>query len=101
MRVADHVAMIHRRTDRFYARADECGRLIGDYLRFSEPQLRPPALAGALAWEGRAGNGPPFARHAVGLAAGRGHGGRIVEEQGLRLDEIFVALAGTQSVGEE
>jgi ABC-2 type transport system ATP-binding protein len=96
-RVADRVAMIHGGRVVFAAPLDEIRathrRLT---LRFPEPRPAPPALAGALAWEGSGREwtavcaGPPG-----GLRAeAEGAGGRVVEEHAVRLDEIFVARAG-------
>src|SRR5438105_2601939 len=96
-RVADRVAMIHGGRVVFAAPLDEIRathrRLT---LRFAEPRPAPPALAGALAWEGSGrawtavGAGPPGGLR----AAAEGAGGSIVEEHAVRLDEIFVARAG-------
>ncbi len=97
-RVADHVAMIHRGRIVFDAPLDEIRathhRLT---LRFAEARARPPALAGALAWEGSGREWTAVCAGApVGLrAAAEAAGGRVVEEQTLRLDEIFLARAGS------
>ena len=97
-RVADHVAMIHQGRIVFDAPLDEIRathhRLT---LQFAEPRPRPPALAGALAWEGDGREWTAVcAGSPVGLrAAAEAAGGRVVEEHGLRLDEIFMARAGT------
>jgi ABC-2 type transport system ATP-binding protein len=96
-RVADHVAMIHRGRIVFDGPLDEIRathrRLT---LRFAEPRPRPPALAGALAWEGA---GSEWTAVCAGLPGGlreaaEAAGGRVVEEHALRLDEIFLARAG-------
>jgi ABC-2 type transport system ATP-binding protein len=93
-RVVDHVAMIDKGRIVLSAAMDDIQadhrRLI---LRFEEARAQPPALAGALAWEG-AGHewsavchGPAEELHAAAATVG----GRIVEEHGVGLDEIFVA----------
>jgi ABC-2 type transport system ATP-binding protein len=97
-RVADHVAMIHQGRIVFDAPLDEIRathrRLT---LRFTDPLQRPPALAGALAWEGAGREWTAVCAGApVGLrAAAEAAGGRVVDEHALRLDEIFLARAGT------
>ncbi len=97
-RVADQVAMIQRGRIVFDAPLDEIRathrRLT---LRFAEALTRPPALAGALAWEGA---GREWTAVCAGLPAGlraeaEAAGGRVVEEHALGLDEIFLARAGT------
>lgn len=96
-RVADHVAMIHQGRIVFDAPLDEIKathrRLT---LSFTEPLSRPPALAGALAWEGAGREWTAVCAGApVGLrAAAEAAGGSVVEEHALRLDEIFLARAG-------
>lgn len=101
-RVADHVAMIHRGRIVFDGPLDEIRathrRLT---LRFAEPRPRPPALAGALAWEGA---GAEWTAVCAGLPVGlreaaEAAGGRVVEEHTLRLDEIFLVRAGTTPAG--
>src|SRR5207302_1570492 len=101
----DHVAMIDRGRIVLSAPLDELQerhrRLT---LRFAEARPRPPALAGALTWEG-AGHewtavcsGPADAFRAAADAVG----GRVVEEHGLRLDEIFVArMRARRASGQE
>src|SRR5581483_7981600 len=96
-RVADQVAMIHRGRIVFDAPLDEIRathrRLT---LRFPEPRPRPPALAGAIAWEGSGREwSAVWAGSAGGLrAAAEATGGAVVEEHDLGLNEIFVARAG-------
>ena len=93
-RVADHVAMIEDGRIALAASLDEIQtshrRLT---LHFAEARTQPPQLAGALTWQGGGHewtaihHGPagelPFAVSATG--------GRIVEECGVGLDDIFVA----------
>jgi ABC-2 type transport system ATP-binding protein len=96
-RVADHVAMIHRGRIVFDGPLDEIRathrRLT---VQFPEPRPRPPALAGALSWEGA---GREWTAVCAGLPNGlraqaEAAGGRVVEEHALRLNEIFLARAG-------
>jgi ABC-2 type transport system ATP-binding protein len=97
-RVADHVAMLHRGRIVFDAPLDEIRATHHRMtLHFAEPQPTPPALAGALSWEGAGREWTAVcAGQPAGLrAAAEAMGGRVVEEHTLRLDEIFVARAGT------
>jgi ABC-2 type transport system ATP-binding protein len=97
-RVADHVAMLHQGRLMFDASLDEIRathrRLT---LRFAEPRPAPPTLAGALAWEGAGQEWTAVCAGSPGglRAAAEAAGGRVVEEHTVRLDEIFVARAGT------
>jgi len=102
--VADHVAMILNGRVVFSGPLDEVRashrRLT---VRFAEPRPTPPALAGALAWEGSGREwSAVFAGPANGWrAAAEREGGSVVEEHDVRLDEIFVARAGAAAVAEE
>jgi ABC-2 type transport system ATP-binding protein len=96
-RVADSVAMIDKGRIVLSAPMHEIQashrRLT---LRFAEAQSQPPALAGALSWEGA---GQEWTAVCHGAAdelrtAVSATGGRIVEEHGVGLDEIFVARMG-------
>ncbi|HEY1378656.1 MAG TPA: ABC transporter ATP-binding protein [Gemmataceae bacterium] len=96
-RVADHVAMLHRGRVVFDGPLDEVRATHRRVtVQFPDPRPRPPALVGALAWEGAGREwtavcaGPPAGVRAAAEAAG----GRVVEEHAVRLDEIFVARAG-------
>jgi ABC-2 type transport system ATP-binding protein len=98
-RVSDHVAMIHQGRVVFSAALDdvkETHRCLT--LRFDEARPRPPALAGALTWEGDGRewtalcSGHPGEAHAAAAACGA----RVVGERVPSLDEIFVARAGTR-----
>jgi ABC-2 type transport system ATP-binding protein len=96
-RVVDHVAMIDRGRIVLSAAMDDIQtshrRLT---LRFAEPRSGPPSLTGALNWEGSGHewtavcHGPEEALRAAASASG----GRLVEEHGVGLDEIFVARMG-------
>ena len=91
-RVADHVAMIHNGRIVFDAPLDE---IRGDAppltVQFAEARSAPAGPGRGLAWEGSGREwtgvcaGPPVGLRAAAEAAG----GRVVEEQTLRLDEIF------------
>jgi ABC-2 type transport system ATP-binding protein len=99
-RVSDQVAMIKSGRILF---CDSLDRIKQSHarltLRFSGPQVRPPALAGALAWDGGgcewsavfAGNTNQFQSVAASIGA------RIVEQSALSLDEIFIALSGANN----
>jgi ABC-2 type transport system ATP-binding protein len=96
-RVADYVAMIDEGRIVLAAAMDEIRsshrRLT---LRFAEAQAQPPALTGALNWEG-AGQEWTAICHGQDddwRAAVSACGARIVEEHGVGLDEIFVARMG-------
>ena len=103
-RVADHVAMLHQGRIAFCAPLDEIQathrRLT---LRFAEPRPRPPALAGAPTWEGAGLEWTAVCAGSPGglRAEAEATGGRVVEEHALRLDEIFVARAGSVLSGKE
>jgi ABC-2 type transport system ATP-binding protein len=98
-RVSDHMAMIDRGRVVFCGELDEIKerhrRLT---LHFEAPRAAPPALAGALVWEGSgrewsavwAGTPAEFQR------AAEAGGARLVEERTPSLDEIFVAQARTR-----
>jgi ABC-2 type transport system ATP-binding protein len=98
-RVADRAAMLHRGRVVFHSDLDDLKashrRLT---LRFAEAQPRPPALPGALTWDGAGLEwttvcaGPPAALRAAAEACGA----RVVEERALSLDEIFVARVGAK-----
>lgn len=96
-RVADHVAMIDKGRIVLSAGLDELQashrRLT---LRFAEARSQPPELSAALSWEGA---GYEWTAVCLGTteelqAAVSALGGRIVEEHGIGLDEIFVACMG-------
>ncbi len=105
-RVSDRVAMIKSGQILF---CDELDRIKQTHarltLQFAGPQSRPPALAGALSWDGSgcewtavlSGNSAQFQSAAAAVGA------RVVEQCPLSLDEIFLARSGAQSVasGEE
>jgi len=96
--VADHVTMISRGRIALSAPLTvmkESHRCLT--VRFAEPRLQPPAVAGVLRWDGGGqdwmavcGDGADELRTAV-----RGWGARIVAERTPSLDEVFVARAGT------
>src|SRR5215470_2410270 len=98
-RVSDHVAMIDR------GRIVLCDRL--DQLkaahrrltvRFDEPQVRPPTLAGSLRFEGFGHEWTAVCQGSIEELRSRvfGLGARIVEEHVPSLDEIFVARVGSR-----
>jgi ABC-2 type transport system ATP-binding protein len=96
-RVADHVALLHEGRIVFAGTLDaiqESHRRLT--LRFADARPRPPALAGALAWEGGGREwtvvcaGPAEALHAAAAAAG----GEVIEEHVPPLHDIFLARVG-------
>jgi ABC-2 type transport system ATP-binding protein len=96
-RVSDHVALLVR------GRVAYCGPLddlkAGHHrvtVRFNEDRPKPPALTGALSWEG---GGPEWTALCHGRlpdlrAAAEAVGGCVVDQHMPSLDEIFVARAG-------
>jgi ABC-2 type transport system ATP-binding protein len=95
--VADHVTMISRGRIALSAPLDvikESHRCVT--VRFPEPRLRPPAVAGVLRWEGQDQEWTAVARGGSGEleAAIVGWKARIVAERFASLDEVFVAHAG-------
>jgi ABC-2 type transport system ATP-binding protein len=98
-RVADRVALIDRGRVVFSGGLDDIKethhRLT---LRFPEPRPAPPALDGALAWEGR---GAEWGALCSGRlddlhAAAAGCGAQVVAHRVPSLDEIFVARVGSK-----
>jgi hypothetical protein len=65
-------------------------------VQFEGFRPRPPALAGALAWEGEGREWTAVCHGGLGelQAAAEAVGGRVVERAVPSLDEIFVARAG-------
>jgi ABC-2 type transport system ATP-binding protein len=96
-RVADHLVMIHAGRVVLSAPPDEvrhAHRWLT--LRFAEAHSVPPALAGALAWEGEGHEWAVLCRPDGGLpAAAAAAGARVVAERVPRLDEVFVARVGS------
>ena len=103
-RVADRVAMIHRGRIVFSGPLEEVqARHCRLTVRFAEPRPAPPPLAGALAWEGAGREWSAVCEGEAGdlRAAAEAAGGRVVEELSVRLDDIFLARAGSAAaVGE-
>src|SRR5262245_13683635 len=98
-RVADRVALIDRGRVVFSGALDDIKethhRLT---LRFPEPRPKPPALAGALTWEG---HGSEWATVCAGAfdelqTAVAACGAEVVDRRVPSLDEIFVARVGTK-----
>ena len=98
-RVADRVAMIDRGQVVFSGALDQIKdthhRLT---LRFDQPRPQPPALAGALAWEGAGAewvavcSGQIDDLHHAATACGA----QVVGQRSPSLDEIFVARVGAK-----
>lgn len=98
-RVSDHVALLDRGRIVLCEtletiKASHC-RLT---LRFDEPLLSPPALAGSSRWEGSGREWSATCRGTLQDLKGQaaGIGARIVEEHTPSLDEIFVARVGSR-----
>jgi ABC-2 type transport system ATP-binding protein len=99
-RMADHVAMIQQGRIVFSAALDDIKETHRSLtLRFAESRSQPPALAGALAWEGAGYEWTALCRGRPGglQEAVAASGARVVEERVPSLDEIFVAQVGTRS----
>jgi ABC-2 type transport system ATP-binding protein len=99
-RVSDQVAMIKSGRILFCDSLDRIKQTHARLtLRFAGPQAKPPALAGALAWDGSgcewsavfAGNANQYQSAAASIGA------RIVEQSALSLDEIFIARSGAHN----
>jgi len=99
-RVSDEVAMIKSGRILFCDSLDRIKQLHARVtLQFNGPQATPPALAGALSWDGGgcewttvfAGNANQFESAAAAVGA------RIVEQSSLSLDEIFIARSGARN----
>jgi ABC-2 type transport system ATP-binding protein len=101
-RVSDQVAMIRSGRILFCEPLDEIKQSHSRVtLQFSDPQPTPPALSGALAWDGSgcewtavcAGRVEQFREGAAAIGA------RIIQQTGVSLDEIFIARSGGKSAG--
>jgi ABC-2 type transport system ATP-binding protein len=96
-RVSDHVALLVRGRVVYAGPLDDLKaghhRLT---VQFEGFRPRPPALAGALAWEGEGREWTAVCHGGLGelQAAAEAVGGRVVERAVPSLDEIFVARAG-------
>jgi ABC-2 type transport system ATP-binding protein len=99
-RISDRVAMLKGGHILFTGELDEIKRTHHRLtLRFDNERHQPPALEGALSWEGRG-------REWTAVASGRldaltlavsAIGAEVVEQKGLSLDEIFLAQVGNAS----
>ena len=101
-RVSDEVAMIKSGRVLF---CDSLDRIKETHARvtleFSDPQLKPPTMNGALAWDGGgrewtavcSGRVEQFRESAVAIGA------RVVQQSGVSLDEIFIARSGNKNGG--
>jgi ABC-2 type transport system ATP-binding protein len=98
-RVADRVALIDAGRIVFSGALDDIKeshhRLT---LRFTEPRLEPPALAGALAWEGEGAEWVAVCNGAIEelRRAASACGAEVVNQRVPSLDEIFVARVGAK-----
>jgi ABC-2 type transport system ATP-binding protein len=103
-RISDRVAMLKGGRILFTGEIDEIKsthhRLT---LRFDDQRNRPPALDGVLSWEGRGREWTAVAcgrLDALTLAASAA-GAQVVQQQGLSLDEIFLAQVGKPTAAAE
>src|SRR5947207_13073405 len=98
-RVADRVALIDRGRVVFSGALDHIKdthhRLT---LRFPEPRPQPPALAGALAWEGHGAEWVAVCNGRLSelQEAAAACGAQVIGQRVPSLDEIFVARVGTK-----
>ena len=98
-RVADRVALIDAGRVVFSGALDHIKdthhRLT---LRFPEPRPQPPALAGALAWEGAGAEWVAVCNGEIGdlREAASACGAQVVDQRVPSLDEIFVARVGAK-----
>ena len=98
-RVSDHVALINRGRIALCAGLEEIKETHRWLtLRFAEARSKPPALAGALAWEGAGHEWTALVSGRPGelQAAVAQSGARVVEDRVPSLDEIFVAQVGAK-----
>jgi ABC-2 type transport system ATP-binding protein len=100
-RVSDHVALLHQGRLVFSAALDDLKQTHRCLtLRFDEPRVQPPALAGVLAWQGAGREWTAVCRVRPGDLADAlaDSGACIVADRVPSLDEIFVARVGTRAV---
>jgi ABC-2 type transport system ATP-binding protein len=101
-RVSDQVAMIKSGRILFCDSLDRLKQIHARLtLRFERPQSSPPALAGALTWDG---SGCEWTAVCAGQAnhlqsAAAKIGAHVVEQAPLSLDEIFLARSGAPAAG--
>ncbi|MEA2162215.1 MAG: type transport system ATP-binding protein [Thermoanaerobaculia bacterium] len=95
--VADHVTMIHQGHIVLSATLDEIKQSHRRVtMRFAEPQVQPPAIAGVMRWEGGAEEWTAVVRGALQGSA-ESAGAQIVAERAASLDEVFVAYVGVSA----
>ena len=101
-RVSDQVAMIKSGRILFCDSLDRLKQVHARLtLRFESPQAAPPALAGALTWDGSGCEWTAVcAGHTNHLqSAAAKIGAQVVEQAPLSLDEIFLARSGSTNFG--
>jgi ABC-2 type transport system ATP-binding protein len=101
-RVSDRVAMIRAGKIVFCDAMDEIKEThCRMTLRFGKPRATPPALEGALAWDGAGREWSVVCSGPVGRleAAAAVLGAEVVHRSSTSLDEIFVARAGAAPAG--
>jgi ABC-2 type transport system ATP-binding protein len=95
-RVSDHIALLVQGKLAFCGQLEDLkARHHRLTVRFERECARPPALAGALAWEGQGPEWTALCHGGLGelQAAAEAAGGRVVDRGVPSLDEIFVARA--------
>jgi ABC-2 type transport system ATP-binding protein len=98
-RVSDHVTMINHGKIVFSAPLDDIKEMHRCLtLRFAEARSGPPALTGALAWEGTGQEWIAVCHGRAGelQAAAMRCGAQVLDERMPSLDEIFVARVGAR-----
>jgi ABC-2 type transport system ATP-binding protein len=95
-RVADEVAMIRNGRLVFCESLDAVKEShLAVTLRFPAPRSEPPAVSGAITWQGSGREWSALYRGSLGAAeaAATVQGADVVDRRGVSLDEIFVAYA--------
>ena len=96
-RVSDHVAMMDKGRIVISGRMDRLKETFRRLtVRFDDPRVSPPALRGAMIWQGAGHEWTTVCDGQLDAfrAAVEEAGARVVEEKGASLDEIFLAKVG-------
>lgn len=103
-RISDRVAMLKAGRILFRGELDEIKQTHHRLtLRFENDLREPPALQGALNWEGRGCQWTATARGRLDelTLAASAVGAEVIEQRGLSLDEIFLARVGERALQPE
>jgi ABC-2 type transport system ATP-binding protein len=103
-RISDRVAMLKGGRILFTGELDEIKRTHHRLtLRFDDERREPPALEGALGWEGRGQEWTAIARGRLDelTLAASAVGAEVIHQSGLSLDEIFLAQVGSAAARAE